>query len=140
MVFGEEESVPADVAAGAPASVSFTVEEFARLRSCTWIFFGENQPLVMMHNHEFLRDTPQTCAKRLVETINATTGGSLLAEANGARVTVRASSTVEGDRLVAQVIEGAQVNPAQGVLVPDVDVASEGASADGAAEGEKSGM
>lgn len=100
-----------DGAAGTAASVSFDIEQFAQLRCCTWYSFGDKLPAVMMHNHEFSRDTLQTCAKRLADTVNANYGDSLVAEVDGARVTVRARDVVDGQELSASVLEGPGVNP-----------------------------
>lgn len=117
------DGVQGDAETGTPASVSFDIEQFAQLRCCTWYSFGDDVPLVMMHNHEFLRDTVQTCADRLAETLSATYGDYYAAEADGARVTVRALDVVDGQRLSAAVVEGRDVNPAFG-MPGDVDTDS----------------
>lgn len=117
IVLGQVESTSADAAAGVPASVSFTVERFAQLRCCTWLSFGDDVPLVLMHNHEFMRDTEKTCAQRLADTVNANCEGRLTAEVDGARVTVSAASVIDGQKLVAVVVEGEGANPSTGKTV-----------------------
>lgn len=110
---GAIEAVAAADASDGLASVSFDVTRFAQLRCCTWIAFGDGAPIVMMHNHEFARDTEKTCAQRLVETINTNYGDSLSAECDGARVTVRAVDASIAS-LSPVLIQGAGANPAQG--------------------------
>lgn len=117
------DAVPGDAETGTPASVSFDIEQFAQLRCCTWYSFSDDLPLVMMHNHEFLRDTVQTCADRLAGTLSATYGDYYTAEADGARVTVHALDVVDGQQLSAAVVEGRDVNPAFG-MSGDVDLDS----------------
>lgn len=114
---GSVESVAGDAGSGTVASVSFTIEQFAQLRCCTWISFGTNEPLVLMHNHEYLRDTEKTCAKRLADTVNDACKGALAAEAEGARVTVRAVEAVDGQELTALIVEGEGVEPSAGKTV-----------------------
>lgn len=127
---GAVEAEAADAATGALASVSFDVEEFAQLRCVTWFSFGAGLPPVMMHNHEFLRDTPQTCAKRLADTVNANYGDDLEAEAHGARVTVRALAAADGTALGVALAEGAGVDPrAGGAAAPASALVSEGGGA-----------
>lgn len=128
-----------DAATGTAASVSFDIQQFAQLRCCTWYSFGEGFPAVMMHNHEFSRDTLQTCAKRLADTVNANYGDSLSAEADGARVTVRTRDVVDGQELSASVLEGPGVDPtaetvenAGQAAVENSGTASTGAAGDAA--------
>lgn len=106
----------------AAGSVSFDVEQFAQLRTCAWFYFGEGLPLVKLHNHEFLRDLPQTCAQRLADTINTNYGDAFEAEADGAHVVVRAVGAADGDAadgealMCAVVVEGLGANPLEGEL------------------------
>ncbi|WP_449314518.1 hypothetical protein [Rubneribacter sp.] len=127
---GGIQAAAADAAAGAGASVSFDVEQFAQLRCCTWFWFGEGLPLVMMHNHEFSRDLPETCAQRLADTVNAVYGDSLEADCDDARVTVRAPGAADGTELAVRVVEGAGADPGAGVT-GFADAAAKGASEDG---------
>lgn len=95
------------------ASVTFEITQFAQLRSCTWLKFSDALAPVMMHNHEFLRDTCNTCASRLTDTINATCADTLEATCEGAVVTVRALDAASAP-LYVQVIEGVGENPTAG--------------------------
>lgn len=114
---GDVESVPASAEAGTPATVSFDVESPAQLRCCTWFSFGDGVPMVMMHNHEFLRDTPRTCALRLADTINADAAGTLCAHARGTRVEVSMPAAADGRSLGVEVVEGRDVDPSGGGLL-----------------------
>ena len=107
--------VVADDEAGiaATSSVTFDVTRFAQLRCCSWFWFSDELPLVMMHNHEFLRDTERTCAERLADTVNDNYGDVLAATCEGARVTVSAKDSSKGP-LSVRVVEGVGVNPQDG--------------------------
>lgn len=104
-----------DTAEGQAAWVSFDIVQYAQLRTCAWFWFSDDLPIVMMHNHEFLRDLPETAAERLVETINELYGEDLEASCDGARVTVWAKQVVDGQELGASLCEGLGANPASGV-------------------------
>lgn len=109
----------------APAQVSFRIAQTAQLRSCTWLYFGEGFPVVRLHDHDFAHDLPQTCAARLVSTVNEVYGEELQAVAQGDYVTVSARTAVEGQLLCAVVVEGPGVSPAEGA-VGDVALAAAG--------------
>ena len=125
---GSVESVAGDASSGTLASVSFSIEQFAQLRCCTWFSFGTDAPLVLMHNHEYLRDTEKTCAKRLADTVNDACGGVLAAEADGARVTVRALEPIDGQELTAAIVEGEGAEPSKGKSIEMPGVACVSAS------------
>lgn len=110
-----------DAASGTPASVTFTVEQFARLRCCSWLYFGPGLPIVMTHNHEFARDLPATCAQRIADTVNANYGEWLQASCDGATVTVTAAAMEDGQVMDAVLVEGVGADPAHGVLAGGVD-------------------
>ncbi len=145
---GGVESVTGDAAAGVCASVSFDVQQFAQLRCCAWFSFGDSLPTVMMHNHEFLRDTQKTCAERLAQTVNASCEGQLVAQADGARVTVSAVAAVDGQELSVSLIEGVGADPTQGessgIAAAEWEdgyaVGADSGSEDGSADGADSGL
>lgn len=105
----------ADADAGTGAWVTFDFTQFAQLRSCTWFWFADGLPLVMIHNHEYARDLPETVAARFADTVNTNYGDDLEAEADGARVTVRALRAVDGQDLTVRLSEGIGANPGAGV-------------------------
>lgn len=119
-----------DAAAGTPASVTFTVEQFAQLRCCSWFYFGEGLPIVMTHNHEFARDLPSTCAQRIADTVNTNYAEWLSATCDGATITVTAAEAVDGQKMGCQLVEGVGANPADGLLEGGAE--SGAASSDGA--------
>ena len=110
-----------DAATGVPASVTFSVEQFAQLRCCSWIYFGPGLPIVMTHNHEFARDLPSTCAKRIADTVNANYSEWLQASCDGAQVTVTATAVEDGQTMDAVLVEGTGADPAHGVLAGGAD-------------------
>lgn len=110
-----------DAASGTPASVTFTVDRFAQLRCCSWLYFGPGLPIVMTHHHEFARDLPETCAERIAATVNANYGEWLSAECDGATVTVSAVAVEDGQTMDAVLVEGAGADPAHGLLAGSVD-------------------
>ena len=110
-VVADDEAGIAGIAA--TSSVTFDVTRFAQLRCCSWFWFSDELPLVMMHNHEFLRDTERTCAERLADTANDNYGDVLVATCEGARVTVSAKDSSKGP-LSVRVVEGVGVNPQDG--------------------------
>lgn len=110
-----------DAASGTPASVTFTVERFAQLRCCSWLYFGPGLPIIMTHNHEFARDLPATCAQRIADTVNANYGEWLQASCDGATVTVTAAAVEDGQVMDAVLVEGVGADPAHGVLAGGVD-------------------
>ncbi len=110
-VVADDEAGIAGIAA--TSSVTFDVTRFAQLRCCSWFWFSDELPLVMMHNHEFLRDTERTCAERLADTVNDNYGDVLAATCEGARVTVSAKDSSKGP-LSVRVVEGVGVNPQDG--------------------------
>ena len=122
-VVADDEAGIADIAA--TSSVTFDVTRFAQLRCCSWFWFSDELPLVMMHNHEFLRDTERTCAERLADTVNDNYGDVLAATCEGARVTVSAKDPSKGP-LSVRVAEGVGVNPQEGAAA--VFAAGEGRS------------
>lgn len=105
----------ADASAGTGAWVTFDFTQFAQLRSCTWFWFADGLPLVMIHNHEYARDLPETVAARFADTVNTNYGDDLEAEADGTRVTVRARQAVDGQELTVRLSEGIGANPGAGV-------------------------
>ena len=109
-VSGADSDEAGGVADADVASVTFEINDFAHLRCCAWFWFSPDLPLVMMHNHEFLRDTPRTCAERLCETINENYSDKLSASCDGARVTVCAKDT-SIETLDARLVEGVGVSP-----------------------------
>ncbi len=109
----------ADADAGTGAWVTFDFTQFAQLRSCTWFWFADGLPLVMIHNHEYARDLPETVAARFADTVNTNYGDDLEAEADGARVTVRALQAVDGQELTVRLSEGIGANPGAGVCGTD---------------------
>lgn len=115
----EVSAQPGSAAEGVPASVDFTVTEFAQLRCCTWFDFGTGP--IYMHNHEFLRDLPSTAAARLAQTVNARCADQLVAEADGAQVRIQAANVTDGQLLGVEILEGPGVDPVgAGAAVPDM--------------------
>lgn len=104
-------SVPGDEASLTQAACVLEVRQFAQLRCCTWLSLGEGLPTIMMHNHEFLRDTVQTCAKRMAETISSTCGSQFDVQTDGARITLRSRTVVDGQILDPCILAGEGVDP-----------------------------
>ncbi len=122
----EDEADAAGIAGAAASSVTFDVTRFAQLRCCSWFWFSDELPLVMMHNHEFLRDTERTCAERLTDTVNDNYGDALAATCEGSCVTVSAKDPAKGP-LAVRVVEGVGINPQNGAAA--VSAAGEGEAA-----------
>lgn len=101
------DAVAGDASAGVPASCTFTVEHGPVLRCCTWLDLGEG-PVCYIHNHQFKRETPESCAAAFADMLNATASG-FAATSDGASVTVVAQDVVDGQVLVPSVCEGVGV-------------------------------
>lgn len=106
-------STPGSAAAGTPASAVFAVTSFAQLRCCAWVQLAPDVDPVMMHNHEFYRDTEKTCASRMAQSISSSKVG-FDAVAEGAQVTVTAREVVDGQVLEPRMLEGAGLDPTKG--------------------------
>ena len=126
VVADDEAGVAGAAGTAAASSVTFDVTRFAQLRCCSWFWFSDELPLVMMHNHEFLRDTERTCAERLTDTVNDNYGDALAATCEGSCVTVSAKDPAKGP-LAVRVVEGVGIDPQNGAAA--VSAAGEGEAA-----------
>lgn len=97
-------AVSGDAAAGVPASCTFKVTHGPVLRCCTWLDLGDG-PVCFIHNHQFVRETPESCAEALADAIEAADCG-FSATCDGPFVTVVAQEVVDGQVVAPSILEG----------------------------------
>lgn len=115
MAIAVTSSVAGDAAAGVPASCTFSVERGPCLRCCTWLSLA-GEPVGYIHNHQFMRETPESCAAELARMVDAA-GCGFTATNDGASVTVTADAVVDGQVLSPALVEGLGVYAGSHVLM-----------------------
>lgn len=91
------------------AQTTFTVTSPALARVITWFSPDGGQTVLLKHNHNFAQSDAQDCAADLAKVVNAQTGLGMVAQAQGAQVTLTASEEVDGQVISPCVVEGVGV-------------------------------
>lgn len=117
IAFDVVEQAAGDAEANVPARTRIRMTQFAQVRCCSWFSFGADFPTMMKHNHNWLRDTPATCAANLADMVNHMDESGALgltAQAQGAYVELVADKAVSGQLIEPALAEGPGVDPMAG--------------------------